>query len=743
MISAPLPDNEQARLAALRRYDILDTPSEECFDIFPRLVVRAIGVPSAVISFVDSERQWFKARINVGDQQTPRDIAFCAHAILCDRQLVVADATIDPRFHDNPLVTAAGGVRFYAGAPIRTAEGFAIGVLCAIDSVPRLLGEAQLETLQELASLVADQLDLRLANRRLARELAERERTENHLRLMSRTLQLTNLRLDAALNNFLHGLCMFDGDRKVVVSNARFAEIYSLRPDEIACGIPLSAIQSACEKRATFVESWSERRLARCSRVISEVSLLQDGRAILVRCQPVAGGGWMTVHEDITERHRSEQQIAHMARHDLLTGLLNRAAFHERMDEACARLRRWGETFSVIMLDLDRFKLVNDSLGHPAGDALLCAVVSRLKACIRETDVLARLGGDEFAVLQTRTKDSYKEAVAFADRIVNCLIDPIEIDGHQLVISTSAGIALAPQHGTDSDELIKNADLALYRAKAAGRNGHVTFETAMKDRANARQQLEGELRQAILNREFDLYYQPQVEARSGRVMGAEALLRWRHPRRGFVPPSEFIPVAEETGLIEKLGEWVLNVAAAEAIRWPASIKLAINLSPVQLSRGKLSDTVTQALRLSGLPPERLEVEITENVLLEDEVNNLAVIRQLRALGVSVALDDFGTGYSSLSYLTRFPFDRIKIDRFFSMNLIDRGDCAAIVSSVVTLARGLGISTVAEGVETVRQFELLREAGIDYFQGYLFGHPVPASELDFESAHEAAHNTEVA
>ncbi|MGO3929838.1 putative bifunctional diguanylate cyclase/phosphodiesterase [Rhodopseudomonas pseudopalustris] len=743
MISAPLPDNEQARLAALRRYDILDTPPEDCFDIFPRLVVRAIGAPSAVISFVDRERQWFKARINVGDQQTPRDIAFCAHAILFERPLVVADATIDPRFHDNPLVTAPGGMRFYAGAPIRTADGFPIGVLCAIDKVPRLLGKAQLETLRELASLVADQLELRLANRRLARELAERERTENHLLSMSRTLELSNLRLDAALNNFLHGLCMFDGDRKVVVSNARFSEIYSLEPDEIECGVPLSAIQSVCRERGTFVETWSERRLGRSSHEISEVSSLLDGRAILVRCQPVAGGGWMTVHEDITERYRSEQQIAHMARHDLLTGLLNRGAFHERMDEACARLRRWGETFSVIMLDLDRFKLVNDSLGHPAGDALLRAVVSRLKACIRETDVLARLGGDEFAVLQTRTKDSYEEAVAFADRIVNCLIDPIEIEGHQLVISTSAGIALAPQHGTDSDELIKNADLALYQAKAAGRNGYVTFETAMKDRANARQQLEGELRQAILHREFDLYYQPQVDARSGRVIGAEALLRWRHPRRGFVPPSEFIPIAEETGLIEKLGEWVLTEATTEAIRWPAPIKLAINLSPIQLTRGKLVDTVTQALRFSGLPPGRLEVEITETVFLEDEVNNLAVIRQLRALGVSVALDDFGTGYSSLSYLTRFPFDQIKIDKFFSMNLIDRRDCAAIVSSVITLARGLGISTVAEGVETVRQFELLREAGVDYFQGYLFGPPVPASALDFGTAQAVARITEVA
>lgn len=742
MIPAPIPDNEQARLAALRRYDILDTPSEECFEVFPRLVVRAIGVPSAVISFVDSDRQWFKARINVSDQQTPRDIAFCAHAILRDRPLVVEDATTDIRFHDNPLVTAPGGVRFYAGAQIRTSEGFAIGVLCAIDSTPRDLSEAQLETLRELASLVADQLELRRANQRLAQELAERERTEQLLRSISRNLELSNLRLDAALNNFVHGLCMFDGDRRLVVSNARFAEIYALRPNEIERGVPLSKIQSACMDRGTFVDSWSDRRLGRSPHAISEMRLLQDGRAILVQCQPIAGGGWMTVHEDITERYRSEQKIAYMARHDLLTGLLNRGAFHERMDEACARLRRWGETFSVILLDLDHFKLVNDSLGHPAGDALLCAVVSRLKACIRETDVLARLGGDEFAILQTRTKDSYNEVMAFADRIVDCLTDPIAIEGQQLAISTSAGIALAPQHGADSDELIKNADLALYRAKAAGRNRYAIFETAMKDRANARQQLEGELRRAILCHEFELYYQPQIEVGSRRVCGVEALLRWCHPQRGFIPPSEFIPIAEETGLIERLGEWVLREASAEAMRWPASIKLAINLSPVQLSRGTLSETVMQALLQSGLPAERLEVEITENVLLENEVKNLAVIEQLRSFGVSVALDDFGAGYSSLSYLTSFPFDRIKIDKFFSMNLVDRSDCAAIVSSVITLARGLGISTVAEGVETMRQFELLREAGVDCCQGFLFGHPVPASKLKFGGVHRIARRTEV-
>jgi diguanylate cyclase (GGDEF)-like protein len=667
MIVAPLPKNERARIAALRRYDILDTPPEESFDVFPQLIVDVFGVPSAVISFVDSARQWFKARINVDDQETSRDIAFCAHTIICKGPMVVTDASTDPRFHDNPLVTKEGGVRFYAGAPIRTADGLAIGVLCAIDSVPRSLSDSQLATLQRLASLVSDQLELRIVNRRLASELAERETAEQHLRSTSRELALSNLRFDVALKNMLHGLCMFDAEMRVVVSNARFAEIYALTPDEVKRGTPVREIQAACMDRGTFAGVWSESRLGEPSKGEAEVEELQDGRVVSVRRQPVADGGWMTTHEDITERHRSDLKMAYMARHDLLTGLLNRAAFYEKIQEAGARLRRWDEAFSVILLDLDRFKQVNDSLGHPAGDTLLREVAQRLKACVRETDVLARLGGDEFAIVQVRAGDQRNEAVALAGRVISCFAEPFEIERQDLTIGTSIGVALAPNHGFDPDELIKNADLALYQAKAAGRNDVSIFDLSMKDCVNTRQRLEIDLRQAILNEQLELYYQPQIHVASGKVLGAEALLRWHHPERGFVPPIEFIPLAEETGLIERIGEWVLLKACVEARRWPAEVKVAVNLSPVQFRRGGLLDTILYALVESGLPPERLEVEITENVLLESETANLEIIKKLRNLGVSIALDDFGSGYSSLSYLTMFPFDKIKIDKFFSMN----------------------------------------------------------------------------
>jgi diguanylate cyclase (GGDEF)-like protein len=435
--------------------------------------------------------------------------------------------------------------------------------------------------------------------------------------------------------------------------------------------------------------------------------------------------------------------MAYMARHDLLTGLLNRAAFHEKIQEAGARLRRWNEAFSVMLLDLDRFKQVNDSLGHPAGDSLLREAAQRLKSCVRETDVLARLGGDEFAIVQIRAGDQRNEALTFAHRIINCFADPFRIEGQDLTVSTSVGIALAPDHGFDPDELIKNADLALYQAKAAGRNDVSIFDLSMKDCVNARQRLENDLRQAILNEQLELYYQPQIHVASGKVLGAEALLRWHHPERGFVPPIEFIPLAEETGLIERIGEWVLLKACVEAKRWPAEVKVAVNLSPVQFRRGGLLDTILYALVESGLPPERLEVEITENVLLESENANLEVIKKLRNLGVSVALDDFGSGYSSLSYLTMFPFDKIKIDKFFSMNLEKRSDCAAIVSSIISLGRGLGIQTMAEGVETEQQFERLRTAGVDYCQGYLFGRPVPAPALDFTGGHLIACEPKVA
>jgi diguanylate cyclase (GGDEF)-like protein/PAS domain S-box-containing protein len=437
----------------------------------------------------------------------------------------------------------------------------------------------------------------------------------------------------------------------------------------------------------------------------------------------------LAVVVDITEQKRTEAQIAFMAHHDLLTGLANRALFMKKIEEAGARLRRSGEAFTVLILDLDRFKNVNDSLGHPAGDALLKKIAQRLRPLLRETDVLSRIGGDEFAIIQVGEASPRERAIALASKIVDVITQPHEISGNRVSIGTSIGIAMAPKDGSDPDELIKKADLALYRAKSQGRNGYCFFDLQITKDADARRQMENDLRRALARNELELHYQPIIDVKTRKPCGAEALVRWRHPERGYIFPDQFIPLAEETGLIIPLGQWVLQRACADAAAWPADIKLAVNLSPVQFVKGNLFDVILGALAASGLPPQRLELEITESVLLEGDADVPAVIGQLKNIGVSIALDDFGTGYSSLKYLTVFQFDKIKIDKSFTQNITERPECAAIVSSVLTLAYGLNIATTAEGVETEEQFRLLRIAGVHSVQGYLFGRPCPLSELD--------------
>jgi diguanylate cyclase (GGDEF)-like protein/PAS domain S-box-containing protein len=439
----------------------------------------------------------------------------------------------------------------------------------------------------------------------------------------------------------------------------------------------------------------------------------------------------IAVIEDVTERKKAEQRIAFLAHHDALTGLANRIALAQKIDEAAARQRRRNEPFTVLLLDLDRFKQVNDTLGHPAGDTLLIEVAMRLKSLLRETDVLARLGGDEFAIIQAGETSQRDAARALAERVIATMAKPFAIEGADINIGTSIGIALAPEHGAGSDSLLKMADLALYRAKSAGRNGYCFFAPEMSEIASARQEIEGDLRRAVQQDELELHYQPIVDAKSHRICSVEALVRWRHPAKGLISPELFIPLAEETGLITQIGDWVLRKACSEAVRWPSDVKVAVNLSLVQFRKTNLPDVVTRALVDSGLRPERLELEITETALIESAAECLPALRQFKALGITIVLDDFGTGYSSLSQLAMFPFDRIKIDKSFTQNMTKRSECAAIISATLTLAQSLDIQTTAEGVETVDQYRLLRLAGVSSLQGYLFKRPGPASELEFD------------
>lgn len=437
---------------------------------------------------------------------------------------------------------------------------------------------------------------------------------------------------------------------------------------------------------------------------------------------------------DVTEKREAETRIAYMAQHDALTGLPNRVLFHERLNEALFRVHRYQEQLAVLFVDLDHFKTVNDTLGHPVGDLLLKEVAARLRRCMRDADLVARFGGDEFAVLQKGLAGPY-EASALADRIVTLMSEPFEIEGHQIVIGASTGIALAPKDGDSSDRLLKNVDMALYRAKEDGRRIFRFFEPEMDTRLRNRRALELDLRNALVANEFEIYYQPLVTLESGAISGLEALVRWRHPMHGLVAPAEFIPLAEEIGLIVPIGEWVLRQACVEAAKWPNDLKVAVNLSPVQFKNGNVTQVVFSALANAGLPPARLELEVTESILLEESKHNLATLHKLRALGVSISMDDFGTGYSGLSYLRAFPFDKIKIDRSFVSELAENGDCMAIVRAITKLGSSLGIRTTAEGVETKEQRELLRNEGCTEMQGYLLSRPLPANEVTkFLTAH---------
>jgi diguanylate cyclase (GGDEF)-like protein/PAS domain S-box-containing protein len=555
------------------------------------------------------------------------------------------------------------------------------------------------------------------------------------LRQREAELQAQNLRFDAALENMPYGLTMFDRNECLTVANERYGEMYGLNPDMTKPGINLHSILESrfTDRPPQEVNRYIDRRLAdiRRGEPFYVEDVMPDGRVFAVNHRPMLDGGWVAIHQDITAQKRAESQIAYMARHDGLTSLANRAVLLEKMEEALARLRRHGSRFTIFMLDLDLFKTVNDSLGHPVGDELLKAVADRLLGCIRDTDTVARLGGDEFAVLATVDGDQREAAIATAGKILGAVSAPYDLEGHHLHIGTSIGIALAPEHGADVEQLMKNADLALYKAKSEGRDAYRFFEDAMGVEVRTRRAHQIDLRNALTNDEFELYYQPIVDIQTRQTASIEALIRWQHPQRGMISPVDFIPLAEETGLINPIGEWVLRRACIDAMRWPSDIKVSVNLSAVQFRKIGPIDDFCRTLREAGLPPERLELEITESVLLQGNTENVESLHRLRELGISIVLDDFGTGYSSLSYLRMFPFDKIKIDRSFIHELAKNADCAAIVSAVAGLGRSLRIGTVAEGVETEDQLLLVHAAGCTHAQGYLFGRPCPAAELAFE------------
>jgi diguanylate cyclase (GGDEF)-like protein len=550
-------------------------------------------------------------------------------------------------------------------------------------------------------------------------------------RLTDQRLAAERRQLSIAVNNIPQGLVLYDASARIIICNQPYLDMFGLSPDVAKPGCTMQRLIAHRKETGSFDGDVDEF----CNAIIKTVSLgkatrqlteAPGGRAIEIINRPLKGGGWVATIEDITARRRAEEKIAHLAHYDGLTDLPNRILFRERL-EASLKAIRPGEQLAVLYLDIDEFKSINDALGHPIGDELLKGVAERLRGCLKETDVAARLGGDEFAVIQTAIKQR-SETTQLVDEIHSAIRRPLECMGHLIATDASIGIALAPGDGVDLDQLLKNADLALYGAKGDGRRTYRFFEAGMDHRARARRSLELELRQAISDGSLEPYYQPVVNIEDGKISSCEALLRWRHPERGMISPAEFIPIAEDSGLINQLGLWVLNTACAEAATWPDHVRVAVNVSPVQFRSPSLALNVAAALASCGLPASRLELEITEAVLIRDDEAALDMLHQLRKLGVRIALDDFGTGYSSLSYLQRFPFDKIKIDRSFIRDLAGPGASSSIVQAVVNIAAASDMTTTAEGVETEQQRNLLYILGCTEMQGYLFSPAIPAADV---------------
>jgi diguanylate cyclase (GGDEF)-like protein len=547
-------------------------------------------------------------------------------------------------------------------------------------------------------------------------------------------LKIRNFQFDTAINNMSQGLCFFDANHRLIVCNDMFVDMYDLPRDRVGPGTPLTEIVDLRFEAGSFPEMSRDEYLhwrtnvAISNEPTDSVVELKNGRTFKIRHRPMPDGGWVATHEDITEQRVSELKIEYMAHHDALTDLANRVLLNERLEQALGRRIHRTEMVAVHHLDLDQFKAVNDTFGHPAGDKLLKIVAERLRALVRETDTIARMGGDEFVIVQAPITDP-TEATSLAQAIIASISEPFDLDGHQAAIGASVGIAVGPSDGLRPDKLLRNADLALYRAKGDGRGTFRFFEPAMDLQMQTRRIVEQDLRKALPAEEFELYYQPVVNLASNEISGFEALIRWNHPLRGMVAPSSFIPLAEEIGFIVPLGEWVIRQACLTAAQWPEHLHVAVNISAAQFRSPGLLQVIVGALAASGLSPTRLEIEITETVLLQNRDTTLAVLHQLRALGVRIALDDFGTGYSSLTYLQCFPFDKIKIDRSFVKDITENTGSLNIVRAVAALAKGMGMTATAEGVETGEQLDKVTSEGCTEMQGYLFSRPLPVAEIE--------------
>jgi len=711
--SAPHLFNEDARLAALAQYDLLSESDDVDLNETVQLAARLFDAPIALVSLIERDTQTFKARIGLDVCETARDVSFCAHAIAQTDILVIPDALLDPRFATNPLVTGSPNIRFYAGVPLRSPGGYAIGSLCIIDHRPRNgFSDKDRANLQSLATIVTDRLEIR----RLA---------------VAGAIGQTRFENIAATSP--DGIICADHHGDITFWNAACERLFGFTADG-AVGKSLDII---VPERMRGGHGGGLQRVAAGGKprlvgtTVELDAVRQDGVEFPVElslsmwreADQVSFGA---IIRDIGERRANQTRLFNLAHLDNLTGLPNRTVLLDRIEESAKT-----EPLAVLMVDLDGFKNVNDTLGHIAGDAVLRQVAERILKCVRSIDTVARLGGDEFAILMPNSLDQ-AAAAETADCIIAAIGAPYATDGQMVHIGTSIGIAFGPRDGEFAEDLLSAADLAMYQAKGEGRNCRRFFASPLREAAINRRAFEGELRRAIDENEFELFYQPQVRMADGVLLGVEALLRWRHPVQGLLPPNDFLPTVESGLLAPEIGRWVMETACAQAVemrRKAPELVVGVNVFGAQFSTGRLAIDVAAVLERTGLPPEALELEITENIVLRHDDTMLAPLRALRKAGIGIAFDDFGTGFASLSVLKRYPLSRLKIDRSFIRDICtDRVD-AAVVNAMVYLATSLGVEVIAEGVETEAQRDLLRGCGCTTAQGYLYGRPMPLADLN--------------
>ena len=701
-----------------KRYKILGSQAEEDFDRIVALTSRVFDAPLACVSLVADDFIWFKSTHGFEADEIPREGAFCGRTVDLGKTLIVSDAKSDAYFQTNPLVTGEMGVRFYAGSPLLSPSGLPIGTLCILDRKPReAFSPSQIESLADLTNMIMDRIELRFA--RLAQQDSEK-------------------RFHQVAVSLGEGIACADSNGRIEFWNPGAEAIFGHTQSEML-GQPLDTL-FAIDKTTHGVDTILElpkNKLREPGGFSTELrGLRKSGKMFHLEA---CFSGWSdddsfhysVIMRDVSERKREEGRIRYLAQHDTLTGLINRDYLRKVLGQAIAVAGETGRKLSLLLMDLNHFKDINDTLGHACGDEILCQVAQRLRQCMRNSQYIARLSGDEFAIVLDDLVD-VRDAQGLAERITKALRrEPFIIDDQQLFVDASIGIANFPENGSLVDELFANADLALYRAKDRNRGGHVIYKPEFRRSLEDRRRIECELQRAVYREEFELHFQPQVRISDSQVVGAEALIRWNHPERGLLTPAAFLSVLNSGIHADDVGLWVLNSACKQARVWHDQghpIRIGVNLTPSQFRTADLASLVDQSLQDTGISSELLELEVTENIFLEDDEHTIATLKHIRDLGVAIAFDDFGTGYASLSHLKRFPLDRIKIDRAFVRDIVDDPEDASIVRAIIGLGRLLSLAVTAEGIEIPGQLKFLQDQGCDEAQGYFFGKPMSASDF---------------